>query len=162
MIFNIFLVPFWSASTEAFQKNDLQWIKNGVKRYNQLGIVMFFGTLIMLLFAAPFYKLWLGEGKVNIAFSLSLWGFIYYNVMIFGGKYVQFLNGISALRIQFLTSVFSPIIYLGVILLLIKYLQLGVYSVFIGTIIASFNGFILAPLQYHMVINRNKGGIWIK
>ncbi len=162
MIFNIFLVPFWSASTEAFQKNDLHWIKNGVKRYNQLGIVMFFGTMIMLLFSAPFYRLWLGEGKVNIAFSLSLWGFIYYNIMIFGGKYVQFLNGISALRIQFLTSIVSPVLYLGIVLLMIKYCQLGVYSVFIGTIIASFNGFILAPLQYHMVVNRKKGGIWIK
>jgi O-antigen/teichoic acid export membrane protein len=162
MIFNIFLVPFWSASTEAYQKKDLKWIKNGVKRYNQLGVVLLAGTLIMLLFSSPFYSLWLGEGKVSIAFSLSLWGFIYYNIMIFGGKYVQFLNGISALRIQFLTSIISPILYLGVVLFLIRYLHLGVYSVFIGTIIASFNGFILAPIQYHMVINRNKKGIWIK
>lgn len=162
MIFNIFLVPFWSASTEAFQKNDIQWIRNGVRRYNQLGLLMLVGTIMMLAFSAPFYRLWLGEGKVTIAFSLSLWGFMYFNVMMFGGKYVQFLNGISALRIQFITSLISPVLYLIVVLVLIKYFHIGVYSIFIGAILASFNGYILAPIQYHMVVNKKKGGIWIK
>jgi len=162
MIFNIFLIPFWSASTEAYQKNDIQWIKNGIKRYNQLGILMLIGTLLMLVISAPFYRIWLGEGKVSIPFTLSLWGFVYYNVMIFGGKYVQFLNGISALRIQFIASVISPFLYIAIVLSLIKFFHMGVYSIFIGAIAASFNGYIFAPIQYHMVINKNKKGIWIK
>ncbi len=161
MVFNIFLTPFWSASTEAYQKNDIQWIINGIKRYNQLGILMLIGTMLMLVFSAPFYRIWL-DGKVTVPFTLSLWGFVYYNIMMFGGKYVQFLNSISALRIQFITSIISPVLYIGIVLFLIKILNLGVYSIFIGAIIASFNGFILAPIQYHMVINRNRKGIWIK
>src|SRR5690606_20162700 len=36
MLFSIFLAPFWSASTEAFLKNDIAWIKNSIKKYNQL------------------------------------------------------------------------------------------------------------------------------
>lgn len=162
MIFNIFLIPFWSASTEAYQKKDIDWIRNGIRRYNQLGLLMLFGTVLMLIFSTPFYRLWLGEGKVVVAFSLSFWGFIYFNVMMFGGKYVQFLNGISALRIQFITSIISPVLYLGVVLLLIQYFHIGVYAIFIGAILASFNGYILAPIQYHMVVNRNKKGIWTK
>lgn len=162
MIFNIFLIPFWSASTEAYQKNDIGWIKNGVKRYNQLGLLMLLGTILMLIFSAAFYRLWLGEGKVAISFSLSLWGFVYYNVMMYGGKYVQFLNGISALRIQFIASLISPFLYLLIVLLLIKFYQVGVYGIFVGAILASFNGYILAPIQYHMIINKKKKGIWIK
>ncbi len=162
MVFSIFLTPFWSASTEAYQKNDIQWIKNGIKRYNQLGILMLIGTIIMLILSAPFYRIWLGEGKVIIPFALSFWGFVYYNIMIYGGKYVQFLNGISALRIQFISSVISPFLYFGIVLFFIKFLDMGVYSIFIGAIAASFNGYILAPIQYHMIVNKNKKGIWIK
>ncbi|MBP7507717.1 MAG: MATE family efflux transporter [Prolixibacteraceae bacterium] len=162
MIFNIFLVPFWSAATEAYQKNDINWIRNGIRRYNQLSLLMLLGTLIMLIFSGPFYRMWLGEGKVSIAFSLSLLGFLYFNVMMFGAKYVQFLNGISALRIQFMTSIISPVLYLAVVLVLVKYFRIGVYSIFIGAILASFNGYILAPIQYHMIIKKNKKGIWIK
>lgn len=162
MIFNIFLIPFWSASTEAYQKNDIKWIKNGIKKYSIFNILMALVSIVLLLFSDTFYRLWLGEGKVFIMFSLSFWGFIYFNIMMFGGKYVQLLNGISALRIQFLASLISPILYILVVMLLINQFKVGVQSLFIGSIIANFNGFILAPLQYHMVVNRNKNGIWIK
>lgn len=32
---------------------------------------MLIGTLLMLVLAKPFYRLWLGEGKVIIPFALS-------------------------------------------------------------------------------------------
>jgi len=162
MITNIFLSPFWSASTEAYQKNDIQWIRNAIKRYNQLNILMILGGIVMLIFSKTFYNLWLGEGKVSITFTLSLWGFIYFNIMMYGSKYVFLLNGISALRIQFYSSLISPIVYILVAILLVKHYDLGAYALFIASVVANFNGYLLAPLQYHMVINKNKKGIWIK
>lgn len=162
MVNNIFLTPFWSASTEAYHKGDLQWIKNGIRRYNQLNLLLLLGGIIMLVLASPFYRIWLGEGKVAITFILSLWGFVFYSLSIYGGKYVSFLNGISALRIQFIASIFSPFVYIAAALLLIKHFHLGVPSLFIASIIANFNGFILAPLQYSMVVNKSKNGIWIR
>ncbi len=162
MVFNIFLSPFWSASTEAFHKKDIQWIRNGIRRYNQLNILMTMASILMLILSETFYRFWLGEGKVSIGFTLSLWGFIYFNLSMFGGKYCSLLNGISALRIQFIASIISPIIYLVTANLLIKSFHIGVHSLFIASIIANFNGYFLGPIQYHMVINKNKRGIWIK
>jgi O-antigen/teichoic acid export membrane protein len=162
MVFTIFLTPFWSSSTEAYLKNDIQWIKNGMKKYNQLNIVLAIAGLLMLLFSGTVYRLWLGEGKVNIGFALSLWGFIFFNVSMFGGKYVMFLNGISALRIQFWASVISPFLYIVVSMVLIKYYKMGVYSLFIASVIANFNAYFLAPLQYYQVINKKRKGIWVK
>jgi len=163
MIFTIFITPFWSASTEAYQKNDIQWIRNGIRKYNQVNLLLVLAGVVMLIFSQTVYRLWLGEGKVDITFSLSLWGFLYFNVMMFGGKYVNFLNGISALRIQFISSVFSPFLYIGIAVILIKYYNLGVYSLFIASILASFNGFILAPLQYNrIIVKKSKLPIWYK
>lgn len=163
MIFVIFIAPFWSASTEAYKKNDIQWIRNGIRKYNYLNILLFLAGLVMLLFSDAVYRLWLREGKVTIAFSLSLWGFLYFNVMMFAGKYVSFLNGISALRIQFISSLISPFLYVAVALLLIRNYNLGVYSLFVASIIANFNGFILAPLQYRKIIVKKSGSaIWYK
>lgn len=162
MLFVIFLAPFWSASTEAFLKNDITWIKKGIKKYNQLTILLFFVGCIMLLFSQTAYNLWLGKGKVDISFSLSLWGFVYFLMTMFVATYVAFLNGINALRIQFIACLISPFVYIGIALLLIKYYHMGTYSLFIASIACNFNGLILAPLQYHMVINKKKKGIWIK
>jgi O-antigen/teichoic acid export membrane protein len=162
MVFVIFLTPFWSASTEAYMKNDIQWIKNGIKKYTQLNILLVLIGCVMLLFSEKIYSLWLGHGKVIIGFYLSFWGFLYFSLTMFAGKYVYFLNGINALRIQFLASIISPFIYVAISLLLIKYYKMGVYSLFIASIIANFNGYILSPLQYYLVINKNKKGIWVK
>lgn len=161
MVFTIFLTPFWSASTEAYLKGDIQWIKNGIKKYNYLNLIMFVGGCIMLLFSGTVYRVWLA-GKVNIEFILSFWGFIFFNVTMFGSKYVYFLNSISALKIQFWACVLSPIIYIIVALLLINYFHLGISSLFIASVVANFNSYFLAPLQYSQVINHNKKGIWVK
>jgi len=163
MVFTIFITPFWSASTDAYQKNDIQWIKNGIRKYSQLNILLILAGLVMLVFSDDVYRLWLGKGKVAITFSLSLWGYLYFNVLMYGGKYVNFLNGISALRIQFISSVISPFLYLGIAMILIKVYNMGVYSLFIASIAANFNAYILAPLQYHMiVIRKSKSPIWYK
>jgi len=162
MVFAIFLNPFWSASTEAYLKKDIAWIRNGIRKYNLLNIVLIGVGVVMLVYADELYALWLGEGTVDIAFSLSLWGFLYFNMSMFGGKYVSFLNGISALRIQFIASMISPVLYIIIVMVLIKYYHMGVYAVFVASILANINGYVLAPLQYHQIINRNKKGIWIR
>ncbi len=161
MGFMIFLTPFWSAATEAYVKNDIAWIKNSMKKYNILNIGFVVIGAVMLLLSSYMYDLWLGEDTVQIDFSLSMWGLVFFLVSIFGSKYVSFLNGISALRLQFWSSVVSPILYIVITLLLINY-QMGVHALFIASVIANFNAFILAPIQYHMIINKNKKGIWIR
>lgn len=162
MGFAIFLTPFWSASTEAFVKKDFKWIKDSVKKYNILTIIFVVFGVIMLLLSDFIYNLWLGEGVVEINFSLSLFGLIFFLVSIFGSKYVSFLNGISALRIQFWASIFSPLLYVGLTLLFINYFKMGVYSIFLASVIANFNAIVIAPIQYYMIVVKKKTGIWIK
>lgn len=162
MGFTIFLTPFWSASTEAFLKKDYGWIKDAVKKYNILGLLLAGGGVIMLIFSQDIYRLWLGEGTVEISNTLSLCGLLYFCTSMFADKYVAFLNGISALRLQFFTSLVSPFLYVAVAMVLIHKFNMGVYSLFIAAIIASFNGFLLAPFQYYQIIYRSKRGIWVK
>jgi hypothetical protein len=156
------LTPFWSASTEAYQKSDIQWIKNGIKKYNQLNVFMILIGFLMLVLSDTVYRVWLGEGKVNIDFSLSLFGFLFFNTSMYGGKYVSFLNGISALRIQFIASIFSPFLYIAMSLLFIRYFKMGTYALFIASIVTNFNTFLLAPYQYSQIIKKGKKGIWIR
>ena len=162
MVFMIFITPFWSASTEAFFKNDIAWIRNGIRKYNMLNVAMFLGGILMLLLSDRVYSIWLGKGKVDIDFSLSFFGFVFFSVGMFGSKYVNFLNGINALRLQFWSSIVSPFLYVGTVLVLIRYFHIGVYAVFVGAIIANINAYLIAPLQYYMIIIKGKKGIWIR
>lgn len=157
----IFLAPFWSASTEAYAKDEIGWIKNAVKKYNGLYLMLVGVGVVMLIFSEEIYRLWM-NGQVSIDFSLSFWGLVFFSAFMFGSIYVNLLNGISALRIQFIASIISPLVYVACALFFIKFLEWGVYSVFIAALVANFNGIILAPLQYYFIIYRNKRGIWVK
>ncbi len=161
MMFAIFINPFWSASTEAYLKQDFAWIKNSIKKYNILNIIVFAGSIIMLVFSSEVYRLWLGKGKVHIDFTLSLWGFLYVSLGIFGSKYVNFLNGISALKMQFWSSLISPFLYVAVAYWLIDRFKMGPYALFIAAIIANVYSFI-APIQYYQIVVKQKKGIWAK
>lgn len=162
MLFLIFLTPFWSASTEAFVKGDLEWIKASIKKYTFLYLLLVVGGGLMLILANPMYDLWLGKDTIDIDFIISVWGFLYFAANMFSLKYVYLLNGISALRIQFLSSLVSPVVFLVTALVLIRYFEMGVAALFIAGIIANFNGCILAPIQYYQIIHRQKAGIWIR
>ncbi|MCC5939707.1 MAG: MATE family efflux transporter [Lunatimonas sp.] len=161
MAFGIFLSPFWSASTDAFLKNDIAWIRTAIQKYMLLiGLLVFVGVG-MLLISPQVYEIWL-KGQVQIDFILSFWGFMFILSFMFGNLFVNFLNGISALRIQFWCSILSPIVYIGVAILMIKYYEMGVYSLFIASLIANFNGILIAPIQYYLIVYKKRRGIWIK
>lgn len=159
MVFMILLQPFWSAVTEAYSKGDTVWIKSSVKRYVQLAALTFVGGLLMLVASDFVYSIWIGN-KVFIPFELSAWMFIYIYTMIFGAIFVYFVNGIGALKIQYVSSLISPLLFIGVVFLLVKVFNIGVISILVASIIANFNGLILAPMQYYKVIIKKNKGIW--
>lgn len=163
MCWGLTLSPLWNAITEAKTKKDYSWIKRSVKKYKQLFLIFLIGSGLMLSLSTVFYHIWLGDKIAKIPFQLSGVICLYVISITWGSLYVQVLNGLGALRIQFIASMISPIVFLGVCFFLTKILHMGVISVVIASIIANFNGIILAPYQYHMLINRIRpNSIWCK
>jgi O-antigen/teichoic acid export membrane protein len=162
MFFSILILPMWSAVTNAIAQDDAKWIKNMVKKYQKF-VWIFLGGGLLMLFISPYvYDFWLGKDKVNISFSLSAMMFLFVFSQIAGRLQGTVLNGIGALQLQFIVSIFTPFLFLGLCYLVIFVLQWGVEAIIAASIIASFNGFVLAPIQYYKVFYQHKDGIWRK
>lgn len=159
MVFMILLQPFWSAVTEAYSKGDLDWIRNSIRKYLYILTLMFAGGLLMLAVSGPVYDLWIGK-SVSVSFTLSVWMFLYIFSLMFGAVFVYFVNGVGALRIQFISSLISPLLFVAIVMVMSKIMNLGVISVLVASIIANFNGLVLAPLQYYNLVIKRKEGIW--
>ena len=161
MIFMILLTPLWSASTVAYNSGDTDWIRGVVKKYLIFLVPFVLFGAIMLVFARPVYDLWLGKNTVDIKFSISLLCYIFFSTAMFASIFVNVINGIGALKIQFFTSIFTAIGFLVFSILLIKQFHFGVESILIAAIISNVYGYILAPLQYyHIFIKKSKSKIW--
>jgi O-antigen/teichoic acid export membrane protein len=160
MGFTILLTPFWSASTEAFSKGDYAWIKNTVKRYTQIWVLFIVAGSVMLLLSSFAYDLWVGAGITSISFIMSLCCLTYVITTMYGAIYVNLLNGIGAVKIQFYSSLITPLLFILLCWLFIDIFQWGVFSLFIASIVSNLNGIIIAPLQYRKIFVEKKGGIW--
>ena len=148
MTMSILLTPLWSAVTDSYSKQEYQWIINAVKKYNKIAMLFLGVGIIMLLFSETIYRVWINNSSINIPFSLSLWMLIFSVTMSFGGIYCAVLNGIGALKIQFIASLISPFLFLAMCYILIHIFNFGVSAIVISMIAANFNGYLLAPLQY--------------
>jgi len=160
ILFLLILQPLWSATTEAYNNKDFQWIRKIVKKYLKLFVVITILGFIMLLIADYVYTIWIGKNIISIPFTLSLWGLLYILTGAFSGIFVNTLNGIGAIRIQFLLSLFTPLLYIFLCIFFISHLHWGIYAVFIAAIISNINGFLVAPIQFVKIFLHNKKGIW--
>lgn len=163
MVFFLSIEPLWSAVTDAWTNNDRAWIRRVVNKYLMLASICLIGGLLMLSISDWIYDLWINRHVnqlVEIPFKLSAWMFAYVGTTILAQVFVSFVNGIGALKIQFFTSLISPIVFIAATLIMANVFGMGMECVLIASILANFNGIILAPLQYWLVIYRNKKGIW--
>lgn len=70
MAFSIIMMPFWSATTEAWIKKDILWIKNIINKLIFVWVLIGITTVIMLIFSNFIYKLWVGK-EIKVPISIS-------------------------------------------------------------------------------------------
>ncbi|MDR0863690.1 MAG: MATE family efflux transporter [Candidatus Symbiothrix sp.] len=160
MGFLTLLIPFWSAATNAYVSNDHEWIKRAVKKYHLVLFVFIIIGVLMFCFSSVAYSIWIGKDVISIPYMVSFWCLLSTISMMFGSIFVNLMNGIGALKIQFYSCFVSPFLFIALCLGLLKYFNMGVCSIFIASIISNVNGIVLAPLQYRKIFIEGKGGIW--
>ncbi|MDY5238381.1 lipopolysaccharide biosynthesis protein [Bacteroides helcogenes] len=146
MVWTIIITPLWAAVSDATVKQDYAWVKNAERKYLKLFMLFVLGGAFMFFISSYVYDLWVGS-KVVITSILSFWVFIYCLVSMFSGIYVTILNGMGLLKVQMYACFFSPFVFLGLCYIFIN-MGLGVHGFLIAMIISSFNGYLLAPVQY--------------
>lgn len=161
MVLSIIAVPFWSSFTDAFHKNDFQWIKKSMKSLSKIVVFLLILILFMLLISSYAYKFWIND-KVIIPFSLSLLMSIFFLLSIIVTPFTMFLNGSGKVKMQALQSVFSALLNIPLSIYFAKELSFGVNGVILATIICFIPSLILAPVQYYKLINQKANGIWNK
>jgi len=167
MVFMILITPLWSGVTDAYNTSDFVWIKNAIRKYLYLLVPFILGGIIMLIFSQQvYYQLyyrWAGKNVVHIEFSISLLCLIFVCTNMFTNIFVFVINGIGALRIQFIAGVISSSCFFLLTLLFIKQFQWGVKSVLLASIITNLYGYIIAPIQvYNILYKRSAAKIWYR
>ena len=161
MIYLILLSPIWSASTEAYHIRDFVWIKNTIRRYEQIALIFIILTLFMVLTSKFFYGIWLGH-EIEVPLSLTLsWG-LNSSLLFYASLYTNFLNGIGKIRISLYISIFTITLNIPLSILFAKYCGLGLSGVVLATNISTLLVAVSLSIQYRKIITDKARGIWNK
>jgi O-antigen/teichoic acid export membrane protein len=161
LFFNIILTPFWSAYTEAYVKEDFQWIRNSMNKILKIWVLLSFGVVLMVMLSEGIYEIWVG-GQIIIPFNLSLVMGIFVILLNWNNIFAYFINGTGKIRLQLIYSIFIAIINIPLSVYFAKNLGLGVTGVMTATCVCVALGSIWVPIQYSKIINKKAAGIWAK
>jgi O-antigen/teichoic acid export membrane protein len=157
MIFSILITPYWSAITEAYVKNDHQWINRAMKVQLYLWLGSICISLVLLLFSNFFYGIWVGK-SLKIPITLSFGVFIYINLMSLNSVFSTFLNGVGKITIILIISVLISILNIPLSIYFSK--LFGISGVVISSSLCLLLGAIVGSIQYKKIISFRAIGIW--
>ena len=157
MIFTIISTPLWSAFTDAYAKNDIQWIKSTISTMEKIWILLTGITVVLLLFSPIIFKLWLGN-KVLVPFALSVAMMSYVIVYIWQTIHVFLLNGIGKIKLQLYLVIFSSLINIPLAIFLGR--KFGLVGITItSTLLFTIMGIIFS-IQTRKILNNTATKIW--
>lgn len=155
----IVLTPFWSAFTDAYQKEDYVWMQSTLSNLEKLWLVGCLVSMIMLALSQPFYRLWVGN-EVEVSFLLSLAVAVYFITYNLGNIYMYLINGIGKIRIQLIVYVAFAIVAWPLMVWASR--SFGLCGVVIVPSSVLLVQAILGRIQLMKLLTKSAKGIWAK
>ena len=158
-IFIIILTPFWSATTNAYVKNDIDWIKKCLTRLEVL-LILSFVLQVMLLVVSPFiFKMWLRDA-VNVPWSIAVLMAINVLLLTSSQLYMYLINGIGKVSLQLIVYVLFATVSIPLMSFGVKIW--GLEAIIIVTSLLYILLIVLGRMQLNKLLAGEAKGIWNK
>lgn len=159
MVSNFFMAPIWAASTDAYAKGEMSWIKTCSNKLVRLLGICAIVIVIMILCSSFVYKVWVGD-DVYVSFGLSALMGIYVFVLIWSLSFSSILNGMGKLKIQAFNIIVAAVLFYPICYNCAK--LFGVTGVVIGMCLVNLPGALLNTIQLRKILNGSAKGFWNK
>lgn len=160
MIFTIVITPVWSATTDAYIRNDFTWIKKTISFSQKVCIISIIIGILMLFVSKIIYGIWLGKDAIDISYSTTGLILLYISFEMLYKVYGTIINGTGKVFAQMILTGIIAIIYIPLALLLGS--SWGLSGVLIANVIVFAVNYIWAKMQCNKLINQTATGIWNK
>lgn len=159
IVFNIIATPIWSATTEAWEKKDIEWIRITNKRLLKISYGLALIGIIMVFISSLVYKIWL-KSNIEISYLTTFLLFLYSLFMMLYGSYGYILNGIGKLKVQIIATVSIATLYVPTTCIMGEFLGLpGILTIFSLSAVLNL---MWSKVQYDKLITGKAKGIWTK
>jgi O-antigen/teichoic acid export membrane protein len=159
VIFSVIFMPYWTATTDAYERGDIQWIRDANRRMNFFTVIIAVIIMFMVVVSPWVYDIWIGD-KCEIPYEMTVMMGLYIFLIVSSMRYSYFLNGIGALRLQLIMS-FLVIFYIPVLYLVNMYMHNILYFM-VAMCMFTIPALVVNVIQLNKIISFRAKGIWRK
>lgn len=160
LIFVIICAPYWTATTDAYKKNDFEWIKKSNKLLDKMMTSLFIIAFFMVIFARPIYTIWIGDANA-VSLPMTVIVAVYVMILVASMRYSYILNGFGTLRLQLIMTIIAAVLYIPLATLVCSYKNNLNYLLYVMCAV-NLPGLLVNIVQYYKIVNRRAKGIWLK
>lgn len=161
VFFTLLTVPYWSAFTEAYHKQDKEWIRQTVRSLMRIWALSLVIVALMLLAAPTVYHLWVGD-RIEVSFGLSLTFAVWVSLSSGVAVFSNFLSGVDKIGLSVYHAIFVTLVNIPLSIWLAGYWGLGSTGVILASVLGMLPRVIFQPLQYRLIMLGKARGIWNK
>lgn len=155
----VFISPMWNAYTDAYVKQDFNWIEKAFKSALKIWLFTEFAGIIMLIVSQYFYLFWVGKA-VHVPFMVSLSVFLYISFFNLNNCVTYLLNGLNKIYIQIITSITATFIYLTIMFVWGKNMNIQEIVFYMSVAYGAMTA--IHFYQCRKLIKQKATGIWNK
>ena len=159
MIANIVILPFWSAFTDAYSKNDFNWMKSIYKKLHYLWYLSIPALLVMFLLMPYAYRYWL-DSRIDVDYRLALFMVVYIIIMTRSSISMQLINGIGKIKLQLYIYVSFAIISVPCMIWITE--SWGLPGILVYLSFVYLVQLVVGHTQLVLILNKKAIGIWNK
>lgn len=159
LAYSLITAPLWPAYTDAYIKNDYQWMKNVYKKMLRILALSYLTCVIMVLVSPIAYRLWIGD-KVEVPFIMTILVALY--VMAYGWMNVNGtpIVGCGIIKINTIITAIGMCVHIPLALFLSHFFS--AYGVVISMILVNFFYGCVLFVQLKKILNKTASGLWLK
>ncbi len=160
VIFTVVCMPFWNATTDAYQRNDMEWIRNATRKLRLMTIGFLVCLGLMILLSDTIYAVWIDRQTI-IDIKMSIVMAVYIFILIYSMRYSYFINGIGKLRLQLIFTTAAAVLFIPLAYLTTLWTHDIIWFMVVMCLV-NIPGLIVNRIQFSKLINGKAKGIWNK
>ena len=155
MLVSLITMPLFSSYTEAYIKNDYEWIRKKILLLTKLMIPFVLGVLLVIYLFSDLLKLWL-KTSIDVPKSLPVIMGFYSILIVWNSIFSTVLGAISKINLGMYITVFQGILNIPLSIFLASNLGMGLNGIVLSNIICLGISALISPIQVYYFIFSNK------
>lgn len=160
--YSLIAMPLLSAYSDAYHRNDLNWIRKTIKNQLKIYILIIIATVILSFLAKLIIHIWIGEEFI-VDSSLVLMMAFFVLVSTWNSIYSTVLGGLGYIRLGMYYTIFTGIANIPISYYFSIVLELGMSGIILGTIVSIGISSIISPIQvYYFIFSDFKNDLYTR